>query len=211
MQLKLMLFCAASLGVVCLTATARAEDDSGESSDDTEKAEKADEAEERKRAEDDEPADGREEKSKTDAPRFEIALTTTLASDANPRPTVIGILEGKTFTILDKEQEPVGDQVITDLRAVGLDEQGRALYVVRIGAVEETDAPRTLRLKDKLTSIDVATEGKPFPGTDKTLISIGSQRNNRRGDVAFIAEIGRIEGLTTIVEEVRASSPAPTG
>ena len=62
-----------------------------------------------------------------------LLLTTTLASDANPRPTVLGILDGKTFTVLDRETTPVGDQVITDLRAVGLDEKGQALYVARIG------------------------------------------------------------------------------
>ena len=112
MQLKLMLFCAASLGVVCLTATARAEDDSGESSDDTEKAEKADEAEERKRAEDDEPADGREEKSKTDAPRFEIALTTTLASYSKLSYTldipVVGKVDGSlTNTVFGPSANPV--------------------------------------------------------------------------------------------------------
>jgi hypothetical protein len=99
----------------------------------------------------------------------------------------------------------VGDQVITDLRAVGLDEQGRALYIARIGEPDDTDAPRTLRLSDGVTSIDVATEGAVLPGTTKTVISIESQRLNRRGDVAFVAELGRIEGLTTIIEEVRAA------
>jgi len=134
----------------------------------------------------------------------QLLLTTTIAAEPAPRPAVLGILEGETFTILDKELEPAGEQVITDLRAVGLDEQGRALYLVRIGAEGDTDAPRTLRLKDTLTSVDVATEGKALPGTDKTVISIASQRLNRRGDVAFIAELGRIEGLTTVIEEVRA-------
>lgn len=133
----------------------------------------------------------------------QLLLTTTLAEDVTPRPTVLGILEGKTFTILDTEGTAVGDQVITDLRAVGLDEQGRALYIVRIGAADDTDAPRTLRLKDALTSVDVATEKATLPGSDKTLLSIESQRLNRRGDVAFIAELGRIDGLTTIIEEVR--------
>lgn len=135
----------------------------------------------------------------------QLLLSTTLAEDASPRPAVLGILEGETFTILDKEGEPAGDGEITDLRAIGLDEQGRALYIVRIGVADDTDAPRTLRLKGGLTTVDVATEGGTFPGTDKTLISIESQRINRRGDVAFIAELGRIDGLTTIVEEVRAA------
>jgi hypothetical protein len=133
----------------------------------------------------------------------QLLLTTTFAKDATPRPTVLGILEGKTFTTLDTEGTAVGDQVITDLRAVGLDEQGRALYIVRIGAEGATDAPRTLRLKDAHTSVDVATEKSTLPGSDKTLLSIQSQRLNRRGDVAFIAELGRIDGLTTIIEEVR--------
>ena len=102
------------------------------------------------------------------------------------------------------EREAVGDLVITDLRAVGIDEKGSALYLVRVGQPDDTDAPRTLRLSDGLTTIDVATERATLPGTDKTLISIESQRLNRRGDVAFIAELGRIDGLTTIIEEVRA-------
>jgi len=134
----------------------------------------------------------------------QLFLTTTLAEDATPRPTTLGILQGETFTILDREGTAVGDQVITDLRAVGIDEQGRALYLVRIGAEGDTEAPLTLRLSDGVTSVDVATEHAILPGTDKTLISLESQRLNRRGDVAFIAELGRIDGLTTIIEEVRA-------
>jgi len=135
----------------------------------------------------------------------QLLLVTTLAEDERPRPATLGILDGETLTILDREREPVGDQVITDLRAVGLDEQGRALYIARIGEPDDTDAPRTLRLSDGVTSIDVATEGAVLPGTTKTVISIESQRLNRRGDVAFVAELGRLEGLTTIIEEVRAA------
>lgn len=136
----------------------------------------------------------------------QLLLSTTLASDPGPsRPTVLGILDGENFTILDREREEVGpDTVITDLRPVGLDESGRALYIVRTGAPEDNDGPRTLRLNDGTTSIDVATERAVLPGTDKTLIAFEAQRINRRGDVAFIAELGRIEGLTTIIEEVRA-------
>jgi hypothetical protein len=135
----------------------------------------------------------------------DVLLTTTLRSDEGPsRPTVLGILSGETFTILDREREEVPGGEITDLRAVGLDEQGRALYVVRIGEEGDTEAPRTLRLNDGLTSIDVATEGAILPGSDKTLITLEAQRINRRGDVAFIAELGRIDGITTIIEEVRA-------
>jgi hypothetical protein len=135
-----------------------------------------------------------------------LFLTTTLTEDEGPsRPTVLGILAGEDFTILDRERTEVGGgNVITDLRAVGIDESGRALYIVRIGEPEDTEAPLTLRLKDATTSVDVATERATLPGTDKTLISVESQRINRRGDVAFIAELGRIDGLTTIVEEVRA-------
>ena len=133
-----------------------------------------------------------------------LLLTTTLASNANPRPTVLGILDGKNFIVLDRETTPVGDQEITDLRAVGLDEKGQALYVVRIGAAGATDAPRTLRLSDGSTAVDIATEEATFPGTSQTLISIASQRINRRGDVAFVAQLGHIDGLTTVIEEVRA-------
>lgn len=136
----------------------------------------------------------------------QLLLTTTLASDPGPsRPTVLGILEGQDFLVLDREREEAPGGIVTDLRAVGLDEQGRALYVVRTGAtLDEADAPRTLRLKDSLTAVDVATEGQTLPGTDKTVISIESQRLNRRGDVAFIAELGRVDGITTVIEEVRA-------
>lgn len=135
-----------------------------------------------------------------------LLLTTTLAADPGPsRPTVLGLLAGEDFSVLDRERVEVGDgKVVTDLRAVGLDESGRALYIVRIGAPEDTDAPQTLRLNDGTTAIDVAVEGAILPGTDKTLISFEAQRINRRGDVAFIAELGRIDGLTTIIEEVRA-------
>jgi len=134
-----------------------------------------------------------------------LFLTTTLAADPGPsRPTVLGLLFDEDFVELDRERVEVGDgKVITDLRAVGLDESGNALYIVRIGAPDDEDAPQTLRLNDGTTSVDVATEGATLPGTDKTLISFAAQRINRRGDVAFVAELGRIDGLTTIIEEVR--------
>ncbi|HEY8518395.1 MAG TPA: hypothetical protein VIS07_23020 [Candidatus Binatia bacterium] len=134
----------------------------------------------------------------------DLLLTTTLASDPGPsRPTVIGILSGNDFRVLDRERTAAPGGEIVDLRAVGMDEQGRALYIARIGESGDNDAPKTLRLNDGFTSIDVATEHAPLPGTDKTLVRFEAQRINRRGDVAFVAELGRIDGLTTIIEEVR--------
>lgn len=137
----------------------------------------------------------------------DLLLTTTLASDEGPsRPTVLGILSGgDTFTELARERVPAGEGLqVVDLRGVGLDDEGRALYIERVGEEGETDAPISLVVVDAQSRIEVASEGKILPGTDKTVISIEAQRINRRGDVAFLAELGRIEGLTTIIEEVRA-------
>jgi hypothetical protein len=36
------------------------------------------------------------------------------------------------------------------------------------------------------------------------VLSIASQRINRRGDVAFVAALGRIDGAITTIDEVRA-------
>jgi hypothetical protein len=134
-----------------------------------------------------------------------LLLTTTLASDPGPsRPTVLAILDGQTFTVLDREGTPAGDQVITNLRAVGLDENGQALYLARIGAAGDVTAPRTLRLSDGTTAVDVAAEHAALQGSDKTLLSITAQRINRRGDVAFVAELGQIDSTTTTLDEIRA-------
>jgi hypothetical protein len=134
----------------------------------------------------------------------QLLLTTTLASDTAPRPTVLALFANGNFTVLEREGDPAGDQVITNLRSVGLDDKGHALYLVRIGAVGATDAPRTLRLSDAQTPVDIATEGASFLDTGKTLLSIASQRINRHGDVAFVAQLGHSDGLTTVIDEIRA-------
>lgn len=110
MQLRLLLFCAATLGVGFFASPARADDDSEEASSD---ADKSDESEETKPDSEDEPDDERAAKGKaSDAPRFEISVTTTLASYTKLSYTldmpVVGKLDGAiSNSVLGPSANPV--------------------------------------------------------------------------------------------------------
>jgi hypothetical protein len=136
----------------------------------------------------------------------DLLVTTTLAEDPPPtRPAVIGVLHGGDFDVVARESLAKGPDDVTDLRSVGLDDFGDVLFTATLGTADSPDgARRSLRLYDGTDVNEIVTEGSTFPGTDLTLLSIGSARFNASGDVAFVAELGRRMPGTVVVEEARA-------
>jgi hypothetical protein len=134
----------------------------------------------------------------------DLLVTTTLQQDEAPRPAVIGILRDDEFVEIARENTdatPEADDV-TDLRTVGLDDEGRVLFTATLGAGDE--ARRFVRLFDGTSVQEIVADGDTFPGTDLTVLSVASTRINRNGDVAYVVELGRIMPGTVIVEELRA-------
>jgi hypothetical protein len=133
----------------------------------------------------------------------DLLVTTTLQADPGPsRPGVVGILRGGDFIEIAREDLDTGPDDVTDLRTVGLDDFGQVVFTARFGLPDSPEGiRRSLRLFDGSAVTEVAAEGMTFPGTDLTILSIGSIRFNRNGDVAFVAELGmRTPGTVTIIE-----------
>lgn len=109
MQLGSMLFFAAVLGVTCLCTTAHADDEGSEPDEDAEKTEPS-EAE--KHAAEDDTSEERAERAPAEAPRFEFALTATLASYSKLSYTldipVVGKVDGAlSNTVFGPSANPV--------------------------------------------------------------------------------------------------------
>src|SRR5262249_35027966 len=93
---------------------------------------------------------------------------------------------------------------ILDLRAIGLDDQGEALYQETIGdAQNPAAAVLSLRLA-ATTDVEIAREGVAIAPGDLTVLTFQEPRINRSGDVAFIAQLGEVEPGTSPLEEIRA-------
>jgi hypothetical protein len=137
----------------------------------------------------------------------DLLLTTTLTNDPGPnRPTVIGRLSsGRTFTVLAREGDSTSLGASTDLRGLGIDDGGEALYFATTGTSDApTVGPKALVLNDGSSgAIEVATEGSTFPGTSFTVLTVEAPRMNRAGDVVWLSKLGESDSGTTTVEEIR--------
>lgn len=143
----------------------------------------------------------------------DLLVTATLQEDPGPtRPAVIGVLRGGHLDIIAREDLGTEPDDVTDLRTVGLDDFGHVLFTATLGTATSPDGiRRSLRLYDGGQVGEIATEGATFPGTDLTILSLGSARFNAGGDIAFVAELGRRTPGTVVVEEMRAVLRRPDG
>jgi hypothetical protein len=144
----------------------------------------------------------------------QILVSTVLREDEAPRPTLLGVLDVSgdepTFTEVARERQREGDEIIRDLRPIGIDDRGAILYLAVLGSDDPDDEETrlSLRLGDGTSTIEIATEGEQLPGSADFVITLTTPLLNRRGEVAFVAEVGDIEqtpsGPTVTVRETQA-------
>jgi hypothetical protein len=134
-----------------------------------------------------------------------LLLTTTLTNDPGPtRPTVIGRLAGQNFSVIARAGDATSLGPATDLRALGLDDGGSALYLATVGTTADPKVgPKVLVVNDGGAPTEVATEGSTFQGTDLTVLSVEAPRINRAGDVVYLSKLGQRDSGTTTVAETR--------
>lgn len=144
----------------------------------------------------------------------QLLISTVLREDEAPRPTLLGVLDvsgsDPSFTEVAREREREGDEIIRDLRPIGIDDRGAILYLAVLGSDDPDDEETrlSLRLGDGTSTIEIATEGEQLPGSADFVISLTTPVFNRRGDAAFVAELGDIEqtpsGPTVTVRATQA-------
>jgi hypothetical protein len=140
-----------------------------------------------------------------------FVVTTALQEEEPPRPLVLGILRiagsTRSFTEIARIGMTLAGETIVDLDALGIDDQGAVLYLATTRVTEgeeEDETPRpALRLFDGTTSVDVAIQGEQLPGSEEFVIELRDPHFNRRGEAAFVAELGDIvqtpNGPTTTI------------
>jgi hypothetical protein len=144
----------------------------------------------------------------------QLLISTVLREDEAPRPTLLGVLDVSgepAFTEIARERVSEGnDEIIRDLRPVGIDDSGAVLYLAVLGSDDPDDEETrlSLRLGNGTSTVEIATEGEQLPGSADFVISLTTPLFNRNGEVAFVAEVGDIEqtpsGPTVTVRETQA-------
>ena len=105
----------------------------------------------------------------------QFLLRAAFANDEPPRPSLLGVLDERSFRVLAIEGVEEARGVVTDIDALGMTDAGQVLYLVTIsvGSGEELERVESLRLGDGVTSIELATQDAPF--LDFDLGSVESQ------------------------------------
>jgi hypothetical protein len=127
-------------------------------------------------------------------------VTTVLREEETPRSLVLGILQiegsSEEFTEVTRVGTERGLWSVVRVEALGIDDQGAVLFLETLEPTdsEEEDPPQrlALRLFAGGETVDVAVEEERLPGSEEFVIELRDPFFNRRGEVAFIAELGDI-------------------
>jgi hypothetical protein len=138
-----------------------------------------------------------------------VLLSGTLppAEEGGPRPDIVGVLRDGTFERIAVEGPAPGGGTIRSLRPIGMDGAANVLYEAQIAESDDPEAPvrRSLRLWRPTGEVEIVREGRPSTEGGPIVVSIDSARINEGGDVAFLTSVGRIDGGTLYIDEIRAT------
>ena len=121
---------------------------------------------------------------------------------AGTKPTIVGTLQGTKFTEIAREGT-TPSETITNHRTVGNDDTGGARYGASLAGSDPGTTINALRIGNGSSTEEIVRELGIPPGGGPTVLALKESRINSPGDVAFVVELGTVEGGTTRLEEIR--------
>lgn len=118
------------------------------------------------------------------------------------------VYSGGALTTIARTGEPVGSDLVLDVRGQGVDDTGRVSFTAEIGRSGQGNARTSLRVWQAGSVTEAAFEGQQGFGEDDSgnkleILEIGQIRVSPNGDLVFRATIGREEDGTRTVSETR--------